>query len=81
MNESAATSLRIAVTVGITVRYPGGAKGEHLLSGSPADVARGLAAHAAAGVDHATVALEPLTEEILDEFLAAVTAFRAAAPP
>jgi alkanesulfonate monooxygenase SsuD/methylene tetrahydromethanopterin reductase-like flavin-dependent oxidoreductase (luciferase family) len=71
----------IAVTAGITVRYPGATPDDSsppALAGSPADVARGLAAHAAFGVDHATVVLEPMTAETLAEFVEAVGLYRAA---
>ena len=73
----------IVVTAGITVRYPGAASTDTppALTGSPADVARGLAAHAAFGVDHATVVLEPLTPATLGEFVEAVALFRGEAGP
>lgn len=77
------------ITVGITVRYPGttaaGAEPpttptSPALTGTPAEVAAGLAAHAAAGADHVIAVLEPCTPETLTAFADAVARFRAASP-
>lgn len=78
----------IEQTIGVTVAYPDllEALGESgvlrgpALTGSPADVAAGLAAHAEAGADHVIASLRPGTPEALERFLAAVEAYRAAAP-
>jgi probable F420-dependent oxidoreductase len=70
----------IETTAGITVRYPGAppdAEGP-ALTGTPADIAAGLAAHAAAGIDHAIAFLEPGTEETFAAFAEALRLFRAA---
>jgi alkanesulfonate monooxygenase SsuD/methylene tetrahydromethanopterin reductase-like flavin-dependent oxidoreductase (luciferase family) len=67
----------IATTVGVTVRY-GDVRGEgEELRGTPAEVADGLAAHAAVGVDHVIANLEPATPETLRDFAEAVRIFRA----
>lgn len=72
-------------TVGIVVRYPAAATPgaeeptAPALSGSPAEVADGLAAHAAAGADHAIVALEPCTTATLAQFADALAIYRARA--
>ena len=67
----------LAVTVGVTVRYGAGSgAATPCLSGTPADVAHGLAAHADAGVDHVVAALEPMTAASLSEFADAVALFR-----
>jgi alkanesulfonate monooxygenase SsuD/methylene tetrahydromethanopterin reductase-like flavin-dependent oxidoreductase (luciferase family) len=71
----------IAITVGITVRYegaPASAEGP-ALTGSPAEVAEGLAAHAADGTDHVIAVLEPTTRETLAAFAEAVALYRAGA--
>ncbi len=73
-------------TVGVTVRYldlvpqpstepPTGPA----LGGTPAEVAAGLAAHAAAGADHLIVALEPCTRASLARFAELVRLYRAGA--
>jgi alkanesulfonate monooxygenase SsuD/methylene tetrahydromethanopterin reductase-like flavin-dependent oxidoreductase (luciferase family) len=69
----------IDITVGVTVRYPGrvGDEEGEALAGSPAEVAAGLAAHDAVGVDHAIAYLEPTTPETLAEFAEAVRIYRA----
>ena len=70
----------IEVTAGITVRYPGAPDGETpALRGTPAEIAGALAAHAAAGVDHVTVVLEPFTADTLAAFVEAVALYRASA--
>jgi alkanesulfonate monooxygenase SsuD/methylene tetrahydromethanopterin reductase-like flavin-dependent oxidoreductase (luciferase family) len=67
----------IDVTAGVTVRYNGGgADSGPALTGTPADVARGLKAHADAGVDHVVAALEPITAATLSEFAQAVDLYR-----
>lgn len=69
----------LAITVGITVRYegaPADAEGP-ALSGTPAEVAEGLAAHAAAGADHVIAVLEPTTPENLAAFVEAAAMYRA----
>jgi alkanesulfonate monooxygenase SsuD/methylene tetrahydromethanopterin reductase-like flavin-dependent oxidoreductase (luciferase family) len=71
----------LAITVGITVRYegaPASAEGP-ALTGSPAEVAEGLAAHAADGTDHVIAVLEPATRETLAAFAEAVALYRAGA--
>jgi alkanesulfonate monooxygenase SsuD/methylene tetrahydromethanopterin reductase-like flavin-dependent oxidoreductase (luciferase family) len=71
----------LAITVGITVRYagaPANAEGP-ALSGTPAEVAAGLAAHAAAGADHVIAVLEPTTAETLAAFVEATALYRASA--
>jgi alkanesulfonate monooxygenase SsuD/methylene tetrahydromethanopterin reductase-like flavin-dependent oxidoreductase (luciferase family) len=67
----------LAVTVGISVRYgePDGATAP-CLRGTPAEIARGLHAHADAGADHVVAALEPITQATLSEFAQAVALFR-----
>ena len=47
------------------------------LSGSAADIAAGLRAHAEAGADHAIVVLEPCTPEAVGLFAEALALFRA----
>lgn len=71
----------IAVTVGVTVR-PGAPAGaaSPALCGTPAEIARGLAAHADAGVDHVAALLEPTTAGTLAALAEAVSLFRAEAP-
>jgi alkanesulfonate monooxygenase SsuD/methylene tetrahydromethanopterin reductase-like flavin-dependent oxidoreductase (luciferase family) len=68
----------IDVTVGITVRYPGrvGAIEGEALEGSPTEVAEGLKAHEAFGVDHAIAYLEPMTPATLAQFAEAVRLYR-----
>ena len=76
----------LSITVGITVRYPELASAATdakaptgpALSGTPAEIAAGLAAHAAAGADHVIAALEPATPATLAAFAQAVARFRAA---
>ena len=67
----------IEVTSGVSVRYDGAAGSAPALSGTPADVARGLRAHGDAGVDHLVAALEPITAATLSEFAQAVDLYRA----
>ena len=72
----------LGITVGVTVRYgAAGGAATPCLSGMPADVAQGLAAHADAGVDHVVAALEPATAATLSEFADAVALFRARRQP
>jgi hypothetical protein len=47
------------------------------LTGSPDEIAAGLAAHAALGTAHAITVLEPCTPETVAEFAEAVERFRA----
>lgn len=70
-------------TVGVIVSYPdlmwpAFEPSTPALSGTPAEIADGLAAHAAAGADHLIVALEPCTPATLAEFAQAVTRYRSA---
>ena len=51
------------------------------LSGTPDEIAAGLAAHAAAGADHVIAALEPATPATLAAFAQAVARYRAASTP
>jgi alkanesulfonate monooxygenase SsuD/methylene tetrahydromethanopterin reductase-like flavin-dependent oxidoreductase (luciferase family) len=73
----------LSITVGVTVRYPrtGPASTEPptapALSGTPAEIAEGLAAHAAAGADHLIAALEPCSPATLAAFVEAVNLYRA----
>jgi alkanesulfonate monooxygenase SsuD/methylene tetrahydromethanopterin reductase-like flavin-dependent oxidoreductase (luciferase family) len=76
----------LAVTVGITVRYPaltsagtGEADAPQTpgLTGTPAEIAAGLLAHAQAGAAHAIAVLEPCTPETVAAFAEAVELFRA----
>ena len=79
----------LRITVGITVRYSNVAFGatdakaptSPALSGTPDEIAAGLAAHAAAGADHVIAALEPATPATLAVFTQAVARYRAAATP
>ena len=69
-------------TVGIVVQYPdalwpGFELSPRAISGSPAEIAQGLAAHAEAGADHLIVVLEPCTPATLAEFGEAVGLYRA----
>jgi len=71
-------------TVGLIVGYPEAAwptfePTTPSLTGDPATIADGLAAHAAAGADHAIVVLEPCTPSTLAEFAEAVAIYRAGA--
>ena len=78
----------LSITVGITVRYPelavaatdAKAPTGPALSGTPDEIAAGLAAHAAAGADHAIAALEPATPATLAAFAQAVACYRAVSP-
>lgn len=75
-------SSALEVTVGVSVRYgeiPGATA--PALTGAPADIARGLEAHADAGVDHVVAALEPMTQASLTEFAEALRLFRARRQP
>ena len=66
----------VLTTVGVNVRY-GDIRGEGAeLRGSPAEVADGLAAHAAVGIDHVIANLEPATPETVAEFAESVRIFR-----
>ena len=73
----------LTITVGVTVRYPatGPAPVEPptapALTGTPAEIAEGLAAHAAAGAGHLIAALEPCTPATLAAFAEAVSLYRA----
>jgi alkanesulfonate monooxygenase SsuD/methylene tetrahydromethanopterin reductase-like flavin-dependent oxidoreductase (luciferase family) len=73
----------LSITVGITVRYPDAAAPtadpptQPALTGTPDEIAAGLAAHAAAGADHVIVSLEPGTPATLAAFAEAVTRYRA----
>lgn len=79
----------LSITVGITVRYPELASAATdakaptgpALSGTPAEIAAGLAAHAAAGADHVIAALEPANPATLAAFAQAVARYRAASTP
>jgi alkanesulfonate monooxygenase SsuD/methylene tetrahydromethanopterin reductase-like flavin-dependent oxidoreductase (luciferase family) len=74
--DRAGRSGEVQTTVGVNVRY-GELQGEGAeLRGTPAEVAEGLAAHAAVGVDHVIANLEPATPETLAEFAEAVRIFR-----
>lgn len=75
----------LGITVGVTIRYPTAttARAEPAapptspaLTGSPAEVAAGLAAHAEAGADHVIASLDPCTPETLAAFADAVARFR-----
>jgi alkanesulfonate monooxygenase SsuD/methylene tetrahydromethanopterin reductase-like flavin-dependent oxidoreductase (luciferase family) len=73
-------------TVGITVRYPDLVTQPSAeppvgpaLGGTRAEVAAGLAAHAAAGADHVIAALEPCTPASLARFAESVAVYRAGA--
>jgi probable F420-dependent oxidoreductase len=68
-------------TVGVIVSYPDRMwpafePTTPALSGTPAEIADGLAAHAAAGADHLIVVLEPCTPATLGEFSEAVKRYR-----
>ena len=73
----------LTITVGIVVRYPeaAGASAEPPtspgLSGTPAEIAAGLRAHADAGADHLITVLEPCTPETVGLFAEALALFRA----
>jgi alkanesulfonate monooxygenase SsuD/methylene tetrahydromethanopterin reductase-like flavin-dependent oxidoreductase (luciferase family) len=74
----------LSITVGITVRYPEIGSQPPVptalaLTGTAEEIARGLAAHAAAGVDHVIAALEPSTPETVAAFAEAVDRYRAGA--
>jgi alkanesulfonate monooxygenase SsuD/methylene tetrahydromethanopterin reductase-like flavin-dependent oxidoreductase (luciferase family) len=72
-------------TVGVTIRYSVAEIGPDAtrdapspaLSGTPAEIAAGLRAHAAAGADHLIASLDPCTEHSVAEFAGAVERFRA----
>jgi alkanesulfonate monooxygenase SsuD/methylene tetrahydromethanopterin reductase-like flavin-dependent oxidoreductase (luciferase family) len=79
----------LEITVGVTVKYPDLAitpakppdpedPPERALTGTPAEIAEGLAAHAALGTGHLIAALDPTTPESVRRFGEAVSAFRAA---
>lgn len=74
-------------TVGVLVRYPTAGRpsdddppASPALSGTPTEIAAGLAAHAAAGAGHVIAALEPCTPATLTEFAEAVALYRQGAP-
>jgi len=73
----------LTITVGLVVRYPEMAGGpvepptSPGLTGSAADIAAGLRAHAEAGADHAIVVLEPCTPATVALFGEALALFRA----
>ena len=75
----------LSITVGLIVRYPEAAGAAEVtdvpaspgLSGSAAEIAAGLRAHAEAGADHAIVSLEPCTAETVGLFAEALALFRA----
>jgi alkanesulfonate monooxygenase SsuD/methylene tetrahydromethanopterin reductase-like flavin-dependent oxidoreductase (luciferase family) len=74
----------LSITVGITARFPeiGPQPAEPTvlaLTGTADEIAAGLAAHEAAGVDHVIAALEPSTPETLAAFVEAVNRYRAGA--
>ena len=71
----------LAITIGITVRYQGATASAEgpALTGTPAEVADGLAAHAAEGADHVIAVLEPTTRETMAAFAEAVALYRARA--
>jgi alkanesulfonate monooxygenase SsuD/methylene tetrahydromethanopterin reductase-like flavin-dependent oxidoreductase (luciferase family) len=74
----------LAVTVGLTVRYPdlrpadapAFDPSEPALSGSVVAIADGLAAHQAAGADHLIAALEPCTPDAVARFRESVAILR-----
>ena len=77
----------LTITVGVTIRYPtarGTDPDAHdqpdgegpCLTGSPAEIAAGLAAHAATGVDHVIAVLEPCTPATVVAFAEAMTLLR-----
>ncbi len=80
----------LAITVGVTVRYPDAAGSETEdddaaeppkgLVGAPEEIAAGLAAHAAAGAEHLIASLDPCTPETVARFAEAVAWFRAGVP-
>jgi len=73
----------LSFTVGVTVRYPGDGPApaepatSPALTGTAEEIAGGLSAHAAAGVDHLIAALEPTTPATLAAFVEAVNRYRA----
>jgi alkanesulfonate monooxygenase SsuD/methylene tetrahydromethanopterin reductase-like flavin-dependent oxidoreductase (luciferase family) len=73
----------LSITVGVTVRYPVEAAPPAepptapALTGTPQEIAEGLAEHAAAGTDHLIAALEPSTPQTLAAFVDAVGRYRA----
>ena len=72
----------LAITVGVTVRYPAAMAGDAPaptspgLSGTTDDIAAGLRAHEAAGAEHVIASLEPCTPETIAAFVEAVDRFR-----
>ena len=78
----------LAITVGVTVRYPAGAlPGANAsdaqaapprpgLTGTPDEIAAGLRAHATAGTAHLIASLEPCTPDTLAAFAESVARFR-----
>src|SRR3954463_14440722 len=74
----------ISITVGLIVRYPDTSAAAPAetptspgLSGSAAEIAAGLRAHAEAAADHAIVVLEPCTAETVGLFAEALAVYRA----
>jgi probable F420-dependent oxidoreductase len=73
----------LGITVGVTVRYPelmpatAEPPTSPALTGSAADIASGLRAHAADGADHAIVALDPTTPETVGLLGETLALFRA----
>ena len=76
----------LAITVGITVRYPTAQRTDPdaadrpsadgpYLTGRPDEIAAGLGAYAAAGVDHVIAALEPCTPATVAAFAEAMALF------
>ena len=86
MSGSGRDPATLTITVGIEVRYPDavGAPApdpeDHSpsLTGTPAEIAAGLRAHAAAGADHVIAVLTPCTIATVAAFAEAVALFRAA---
>jgi alkanesulfonate monooxygenase SsuD/methylene tetrahydromethanopterin reductase-like flavin-dependent oxidoreductase (luciferase family) len=67
----------IAITVGVNVRYAGAPPSEEpALEGTPSEIAAGLRAHAAAGVDHVIANVQPATRETFAAFSEAVAIYR-----
>jgi alkanesulfonate monooxygenase SsuD/methylene tetrahydromethanopterin reductase-like flavin-dependent oxidoreductase (luciferase family) len=73
------------VSVGVSVRFPDllagtpadtGKGSGSALSGSAAEIAEGLAAHAEAGTNEVIASLEPFTPASVDRFLEAVAVYR-----
>ena len=70
----------LAITVGVEVRYPTPGTvplDGPALTGTPAEIAAGLRAHADAGADHLIAVLEPCTPATVGAFGEAMALFRA----